>query len=256
MHRSPELEGKLDMLAGAGINLLAFSAIDDASQWPLARAWQRGDGILLLFACGPGFAAQLDLTGNDADTHPFDRRSFEIATDACQQLRAELGPGAEVVYPHGPSVDLRRHAYRARAQYPSPLGTGVRPDCGPWLSVRAAVACRPSEALLAAILRRHPPLDPDPGASPCSTCSDQPCISTCPARALAFGPPPVQEIERCIEHRLQPNSGCALRCDARLACPVGRAQAYPASVLRHHYRASLTTIRRWVAERSAHDEHN
>jgi epoxyqueuosine reductase len=137
-----------------------------------------------------------------------------------------LYPGAEFVIP------LQQLGEAAGWSYPSPLGSGISPVYGVWFAYRAAF-------LIDADL---PLVNEDPAPSPCDSCLDKPCIQSCPVGAVQ---PEVFDIEGCVRHRLGPDSPCADRCLARMACPYFPEQRYSLEQIRYHYGRSLDTLREW-----------
>jgi hypothetical protein len=132
-------------------------------------------------------------------------------------------------------VPLQQLGEAAGWSYPSPLGSGISPVYGVWFAYRAAFLTNADLPLL----------QDDPAASPCSTCVEKPCITTCPVgavRADDFG------ITECVSFRLQPASPCADRCLARLACPFFPQHRYSLEQIQYHYGRSLADLRDWYGE--------
>lgn len=143
-----------------------------------------------------------------------------------------LYPGADTLIP------LQQLGEAAGWSYPSPVGSGISPIYGVWFAYRAAF-------LIDADL---PLVRDDPAPSPCERCSDKPCISACPVGAVqvdTFG------IDACVEHRLRPQSPCADRCLARMACPFLPEHQYTLPQIQYHYGRSLETLRAWAGENDA-----
>ena len=72
--------------------------------------------------------------------------------------------------------------------------------------------------------------------SPCLTCADQPCLTTCPVGAFT---PDGYDSGSCARHERSggaPTCG-ADGCAARRACPIGTDHAYGADQMRFHMRA-------------------
>lgn len=228
---SSVFDAGLSRLAEEGLDWVAFVP-GDAGPRPLDDS---GRGLLLFLALGPTFAARL---GPWTQAHPFDTRSVELVTTFGREQLAGDDPGLRLVYPGETSVDLRAWMRAGRVQYPSRLGTGIRPDCGPWFAVRAALWVALPVKLRDVLQRRYPPLT---GESPCETCAGEPCRRACPADALTS---PVR-LDRCVEHRVAEGSSCAAQCLARNACPVGVSHRYPPEQQAYHYGSSLQVIRRW-----------
>lgn len=141
----------------------------------------------------------------DGAPHPLDRWSRRVLGD----LAAELG--ALALFPFGdpPFWPFQRWAMRAEPLHPSPLGLLIHPEHGLWHSYRGALAFA-DEIVLAA---------PEATPSPCESCSQKPCLSTCPVEAFsALG----YDVGRCSDWlRSQNGDDCMARgCRARAACPV------------------------------------
>ena len=124
--------------------------------------------------------------------------------------------GAVAVFAHRPVAgafaDFVALGRAAGLGWPSRLGLLLHPERGPWIHLRGALLL---------------PFDagegdgPLAGSGPCPACP-APCSTACPAaapRSAGF------DVARCgATRRTEP--GCAHRCDARRACPVGEAHAY------------------------------
>ena len=92
----------------------------------------------------------------------------------------------------------------------------IHPEYGLWHAYRGA------------LVFKEPVIDlPDrPAASsPCETCEEKPCLSTCPVSAFGAGS---YDVPACARHLRSPaGSDCMnLACRARRACPVGRGHRY------------------------------
>ena len=135
-----------------------------------------------------------------------------------------LYPGTEYIVP------LQQLGEAAGWSYPSPLGSGISPVYGVWFAYRAAFLINAGLPLVREA----------PAPSPCDSCLDKPCIQTCPVGAVqqeAF------DIEGCVQYRLRPDSPCAVRCQARSACPYFPEHRYTLPQIQYHYGRSLDTLR-------------
>ncbi len=99
---------------------------------------------------------------------------------------------------------------------PSPLGILIHPEFGLWHSYRAALAFdRPVEFAESRTVQH-----------PCDTCDDRPCLTACPAGAIAES---AFDVKRCrgylATHEGQ-GSCMVTGCASRVACPVGRSYRY------------------------------
>jgi hypothetical protein len=106
-----------------------------------------------------------------------------------------------------PYLPFQRWARRAGPCHPSPLGIFIHPDYGLWHAFRGAIAF-PEQFDVPA---------PDNRPSPCESCEDRRCLSTCPVD------------EDCM----------ALACRARRSCPVGRTFRYQPAQAGFHMSAFL-----------------
>lgn len=169
--------------------------------------------------------------------HPIDDYSRETIDEILQQtLPAQshqfLFPAVEPDLP----PPLQKLGEIAGWHNPSPLGQGINRKYGLWFAYRAVVAVNFS--LSATKFDRHP--------SPCLTCSGTPCVAGCPASALAVGRNP--ELRSCVKFRSQTGSPCEESCLARLSCPVASQWRYSDEQLSYHYRRSLPSLLKWVAD--------
>jgi hypothetical protein len=149
--------------------------------------------------------------------------------------KAVIGPvadglGATALFPSDPPyMPFQQWAMRAEGMAASPLGILIHPVYGLWHGYRGALAF--SEAMDVPAAGRL--------ASPCATCADKPCLSSCPADAVSatgFAVAP------CRAHLASTSGqdGCMVSgCIARNACPAGARYRYPAEQLRFHM-AALT----------------
>lgn len=179
--------------------------------------------ILLVGHAGPGMwraFASADRVGE----HALDDWSAAVLDDIARAA------GATAYYPSDgpPYQPFQRWAMKAEPVRSSPLGIVIHPDYGLWHGYRGALAF--TETL---------PLPPrDDRASPCETCADRPCLSTCPVGAFGQGG---YDVPACAAHlRAQAGSDCmALGCRARRACPAGREYIYEAPQAAFHMIAFL-----------------
>nr|WP_298687016.1 ferredoxin [uncultured Dongia sp.] len=177
-------------------------------------------------AMWPAFAASCGF----ADTHP-DRmdRWTKTVIDA---LATEIGAVALYPFSGPPYFPFQRWAARAEPVHVSPLRIFIHPTYGLWHAYRAAlIFAEPFDLAPAAFAE-----------SPCASCADRPCLSTCPVGA--FQESGFDDLG-CARHVDGPH-GAECRdngCLARRACPVGRAYSYPPPQMAFHMEAFLARRR-------------
>lgn len=163
------------------------------------------------------------------------RRAADEPDSLDRWTRRVLEPLAETIgghalFPFGgpPYLPFQRWAQRAEPVHPSPIGPLIHPDHGLWHAYRGALAFAGHIEL--------PPREQRP--SPCETCAEKPCLSTCPVGALT---PEGYDVAACAGHIASPaGADCmAQSCRARRACPVGRDQTYGPEQSRFHMDAFL-----------------
>lgn len=161
--------------------------------------------------------------------HPID--DYVVQTVA--QVFAEhfADKNYRIVYPGNAPVGLQQLGTLAGWHHPSPFMVGIDGEWGSWFAYRAAILADTDFLPFLPVDRSHP----------CSSCSERPCISACPAAALANGG---FALDKCIAYRQQEGSACQFTCLARSACPVGSEHRYSEAQLRHTYGISLHMIRR------------
>ena len=185
--------------------------------------------------------ATLAIAGNvgDAMWRAFERQRRDEANPLDNWSRRVLEPiavrlGGETLFPFGgpPYLPFQRWARRGGPYTPSPIGPLIHPDFGLWHAFRGALAFAERLAL--------PP--PDARPSPCETCADKPCLTTCPVGALT---PDGYDVPACVAHIASPAGGdCLTRsCRARRACPVGRIYTYSPEQSRFHMEAFVRALR-------------
>ena len=138
--------------------------------------------------------------------------------------------GCACVFPFSgpPWLPFQRWALKTGRVFSSPIGPLIDPRYGLWHGYRGALLFRDRLAL------PEPPVE----VSPCESCRDKPCMSTCPVGAIGGG---AYDVPSCIRH-ISSSAGqdcVALGCKARLACPVGRDYRYPADQMQFHMAAFL-----------------
>jgi hypothetical protein len=153
---------------------------------------------------------------------PLDKWSKQVIRPAA------AAAGASAYFPSDPPWQpFQQWAMRAEGLKPSPLGILIHPRYGLWHGYRGALG-----------FDRAMPVTGEPaGGHPCERCIGRPCLSGCPADALAGA---TFDMGRCRAHLRTGEgvTGClAHGCLSRDACPVGCDYRYPAGQLRFHMAA-------------------
>lgn len=183
--------------------------------------------ILLVGNAGPGmwraFGGEIP---ESAD--PLDSWSKSVLGDIARRFdAAPLFPSDGPPY-----LPFQRWAMKAEPVSSSPLGILIHPDYGLWHGYRGALAF--ADTL---------PLPPrNERTAPCETCTDRPCLSTCPVAAFDEAG---YDVPACAAHlRTSAGEDCmALGCRARRACPVGRDYIYEPAQASFHMAAFLRARR-------------
>lgn len=142
-------------------------------------------------------------------------------------LAERLGAGTHFPFDR-PALPFQRWAQRSGTVHTSPIGLSIHREYGLWHAYRAAFAFERALSLPARTYE----------TSPCQSCDDRPCLSTCPVDAFTDA---AYDVEACAAHLRRPGGAdCMdLGCRARRACPVGRAHIYEPAQARFHMTAFL-----------------
>ncbi|MEI4260491.1 ferredoxin [Roseovarius sp. D0-M9] len=142
----------------------------------------------------------------DGAPDPIDRWSLRVIGALAEQFHGEA------LFPFGgpPYLPFLRWATQSGRAWQSPAGMLVHDTAGLWVSYRGALRLAEDVAL------------PATGASPCVTCSDQPCMSACPVDALSAARG--YDVAACHGYLDTPGGADCLGggCKARGACPVSQ----------------------------------
>ena len=168
--------------------------------------------------------------------HPIDEYSLRTV----ERWLAQALPAARArfVFPlpaHQP-IGLQRLGSLAGWHRASPFMVGIDSVWGSWFAYRAVI-------LLDSDLPLTAPVD---NGYPCASCTAKPCITACPAGALAGGS---FNFALCSDWRLREGSACSHGCLARRACPAGAEHRYEDAQIRHSYGYSLAAIRSYQQAR-------
>lgn len=143
---------------------------------------------------------------------PLDRWSKRVASQLGNDL--DISP----LFPSDgpPYFPFQQWAKHAEGLSQSPMGLLMHPQYGLWHAYRFGLIFAMDEIL--------PELE-SVVDSPCISCTEQPCLNTCPVGAFTSNG---YDVPRCVEYlKLNTNSDCNQQgCQARLACPVGNTYRY------------------------------
>jgi len=187
--------------------------------------WDGDETIVLLIPREPGFWVHFTKSAEylDGEADPLDRWSKRIAWGIARDLdlRAEFpsdGP------PYPPFIRWMKASGRA---WVSPVQMMVHDTAGMMVSLRAALR-----------VPGRLPLAPLAGQSPCETCVDQPCTSSCPVGALSAD---IYDVTACQTHLRTPEGESCMShgCLARRACPVSQISGRTSEQSAFHMQAFL-----------------
>jgi epoxyqueuosine reductase len=220
-------------LSDAGLNLqAAFNIADlpDHITKALNTHCENFGTFSQLLLVAHGGRAMWDAVSNRGFTtdNPID----DYAVNTVGQYFAAEHPdnNYEIVYPGNFPIGLRDLGDLAGWHHDSPFRVGIQAQWGTWFAYRAVILTDTNFAPTVAM----------PTASPCDECIDKPCISICPAKAVAEE---ALDLESCLDHRMQEKSSCVDTCLSRLACPVGLEHRYSKDQINYHYGRSMKVIR-------------
>jgi len=202
-----ELLQPLGLLLRGGFALDTTADADLLQQYPAARQ------LLLIGNAGSAIWPHLAqyMAANPGIANPLDRWTAATLGDLATRIDAvSLFPfGGPTWWP------FQRWAQRADTVHRSPLAILIHPRYGLWHAYRAALLLR-NPIVLPAVEAQE---------SPCDSCADRPCLTSCPVGAFsATG----YDVESCAAH-VNAEAGVACRtlgCQARLACPIGAQWRY------------------------------
>jgi epoxyqueuosine reductase len=180
--------------------------------------------IVLLSPLEPGFwqARAVDPEFRDEIPNPLDRWSLRTITRIAEEF------DAEALFPFGgpPYHPFISWALNSGQVFSSPVSLLVHPVMGLWCSFRGAIALPFA-------------LEMPKAQNPCDTCTDKPCLTACPPRALTakgYDIPACHGFLNTISGENCLSGGCAVR----KACPVsqsyGRVEKQSAHHMRHFHK--------------------
>jgi hypothetical protein len=201
------------MLEPHGLILRGGFMLEPAHDRALLRLRSTARQLLLVGNAGsaiwPALAGFIE--AHPMERHPLDRWTEKVVGDVARAL------GVIDLYPFGgpPWWPFQSWAQRAEPVAPSPIALLIHPVFGLWHAYRGALLLDEEVDLPAA---------PDT-SSPCTTCTDKPCLAACPVGAFDGEN---YDVASCAKH-VDGQYGEPCRdqgCLARLACPAGLAWRY------------------------------
>ncbi len=222
------IERGFQFLAAGGLNL---AAVFDCAMLPTNMLtmtddvpWNAYQRLVLVGHGGRRMWEALQEKGM-AENDPVDSYSRDLTQQFIHRYLDN--PKTYWLYPSTPHlVPLQQLGALAGWSHPSPLGLGISPVFGVWFAYRAAFLVD-ADLPLRQVLHRP---------SPCDSCVDKPCISTCPVGAVKMG---AFDVAGCWGYRSQPQSPCQDRCLSRMACPYFPEHRYSLAQIQYHYGISL-----------------
>ncbi len=139
---------------------------------------------------------------------------------------------ATLIYPGEQIIGLQTLGILAGWHHTSPFMVGINTVWGSWYAYRAVLLT--DTQLEVTQVNKSP--------SPCSTCTNKPCIEHCPANACDNGS---FNMDACIHYRKSENSKCSETCLARIICPVASEHRYSKQQMSYHYSASMKIIEKY-----------
>ncbi len=182
---------------------------------------------VLVGNAGPAMWEQFSRTRDPADK-TLDRWTADEVSDIARDL------GGRAYFPFDkPALPFQRWAQRCGQVFTSPLGLTIHPTYGLWHAFRAVIVFTEVFSGTAPVANEHP----------CESCTDKPCLSTCPVDAFQPGS---YDVQACAEHMRTPAGKDCLTgaCLARRACPIGRDYIYEPPQAEFHMQAFVKAIPR------------
>lgn len=144
------------------------------------------------------------------------------------EIAADIGANAAYPFAGPPYFPFQRWAVKADTVFASPIGPLIHPIYGMWHAYRGALLFKETVDL---------PEMPN-ASSPCDTCTDKPCLSTCPVNAFSADG---YDVPGCRSHigSSEGRDCLANGCLARRACPIGQDYIYAPAQAEFHMRHFL-----------------
>ena len=153
-----------------------------------------------------------------AHAHPMNTWTRRIIEKVCHDVASDMpqttaSKPIQVVFPFDgpPYYPFQKWAIRTGQFFPSPIGPLVHSEFGLWAGFRAAIICAREVIDQVSV---------GSDGSPCDSCAEKPCLSTCPVDAFR---PDGYDVPTCTTFlRTAESTACMTGgCLARRACPIG-----------------------------------
>jgi len=218
-----------------GLNIQAILNIDELpaniqeSIRLAAINFPRFNQLILIGHLGRDMWQHINLNSMETDD-PIDEYSVNTIQTYFREFHSENH--YQILYPGKVTIGLQQLGAIAGWHNSSPFKVGINEKWGSWFAYRAVVLADTDFELT-----KNQNLN-----SPCNSCTNRECISSCPAQALDSGE---LNFNSCIEYRKQENSVCRNSCLARVSCPVGIKYKYTDDQVKYHYSISMKTIEKY-----------
>ncbi len=220
------LERALSELADAGLGLTGTLSIEEYDSlvpepWRSSQLAPGARGALVVGNAGRELWERFVASPERAlENDPLDAYTRRVLARSAALCRPAASVGFYADRRDGVYLPLVALARRAGFGAPGRVGVLIHPVSGPWIGIRAVLL----------VAESFEPREPA-AWSPCDGCA-APCASACHGGLVGAGG---IDAQACYRIRLTLPE-CALACDARRACVVGREHAYSAEQTAHHSR--------------------
>lgn len=139
------------------------------------------------------------------------------------EIAAQYGASAAYPFAGPPYFPFQQWAMKADSVFASPIGPLIHPVYGMWHAYRGALLFQDVIDLPGLPKTR----------SPCDTCTDKPCLTTCPVGAFTTEG---YDVPGCRGHIGSIDGADCLEngCFARRACPIGQDYIYEPAQAEFH----------------------